>query len=62
MAWYRNPPKNDWELVEDFVHEEDTLVTPTSHALLAIRMMKVRDLIKNLKVRRLLLTTAVGHL
>ena len=62
LAWARDPPRSSNDLVENFVHEDDNLATPTSHALIAIRAMKVRDFVKNSEVRRLLLVMIISHL
>ena len=62
LAWARHPPKNGQEAMEDFVAENDTLKTPTSHALLVIRLMKVRDLVYEADMKALLLKTASSHL
>ena len=62
LAWACHPPKNGKEAVEEFVAENDTLKTPTSHALLTIRLMKVRDLVHEDDIKGMLLRAASSHL
>ena len=55
LAWTSNWPASDEDLIEHFVPEEDDMRSIDSHALISIKAMKMRELIKEEEARVLLL-------
>ena len=62
LAWASDWP-NSWEdIIENFLPEEDTMRSIDSHALISLKVMKMRELVEEEEIKTLLLRLAFAHL